>query len=93
MARKARLRVVMPGKRTQLVKNERFQLAAHCVMDNLPVTELLQVGVLDYATTRKLLDLHLIVLLTLIKEFVSSDYAALDNEYAGKDCERDLDFR
>ena len=87
MARKTRLRVVMPGKRTQLVKNERFKLGAHCVMDNLPVTELLQVGVLDYATTRKQLYLHLIVFLTLIKVFVSGDYAALDDEYAGEDSE------
>ena len=78
MARKTRLRVVMPGKRTQLVKNERFKLAAHCVMDNLPVTELLQVGVLDNATARKQLDLHLLVLLTLIIKFVSGDYAPLD---------------
>lgn len=78
MARKTRLRVVMPGKRTQLVKNERFQLNAHCVMDNLPVTELLQVGVLDNATARKQLDLHLLVLLTLIIKFVSGDYAPLD---------------
>jgi hypothetical protein len=31
--------------------------------------------------------LHLIVFLTLIKVFVSGDYAALDNEYAGEDSE------
>ena len=29
MARKARLRVVMPGNRTQLVTNEHLQLTAH----------------------------------------------------------------
>ena len=51
--------------------------------DNLPVTELLQVGVLDYATTGKQLNLHLIVFLTLIKIFVSGDYTPLDDEYAG----------
>ena len=65
----------------------------HCLIDNLPVTELLQVGVLDYATTRKHLDLHLFERLTLIVEFVSGDYTALDGEYADKDSERDLDFR
>lgn len=93
MARKTRLRVVMPGKRTQLLTNERFRLAAHCLIDYLPITELLQVGVLDYATSRKHLDLHLFELLTLVKIFVGGDYTALDEKYAGKDSERDLDFR
>lgn len=65
----------------------------HRLIDNLPVTELLQVGVLDYATSWKHLNLHLIERLTLIVEFVSGDYTALDSENADKDCERDLDFR
>ena len=65
----------------------------HRLIDNLPITELLQVGVLDYATSGKELYLHLFKLLTFVKVFVSGDYTALDEKYAGKDSERDLDFR
>ena len=90
IARKGRLKVVIPGSKTQL-KTHRLLAFERWEDGDLPVTKFFKIGVLDDLAAREHLNLSLLILFAFVVVGTGDD-TSLNGEDAAKYDKRSLDF-